>query len=590
MSRAVVLVLLCAAFLAQTWRASRATSITFDETLYLGTALRSVRDHRLDPRLVAAGVAPLPVILAYLPTLTGENGAERSNLWVGELGDSRKILRPRTMTAIVFGLPLIIAMFLVIDRRSGFAAATLAAGLISASPTILSSGSLATTDLAFGTASFLAVLATAAWLDRPDQTRFVLWGAAIGVAIAAKYSGVFLLPVSGLLLAWKEWALVVTRRYGPISSRDWRRLTLKVLGKYLGLLSLAAGACWFCHLLQTSGALKAVPFDQTAEYSPWFKLLGKGPVAESIMTFAHEWIPRPSPVEGVFFQFQHSGWGHSAYLMGDFSKFGWWSFFPCAFAFKSTPTELVLTLLLIVVGIRAAIITRLNPGRIDELALTVVVSLVIFCGLMIASPLNLGHRYILPVYPLLVLLGVDQLSRIITTRPVFFAAIAVALLAGQVVSSWSVSSDFLTYFNSFCGGPSNGRWLLVDSSLDWGQGLKELKRFQDDHSERLALKYFGTAVPDDYGVRAFNVDEAPLDVDSVRYFAISATYLQGDYTQEVDPFRPLRELEPSAKAGESILIYDLEQPERREALAASLAKLPDSKTSGEFLRWTSWHE
>ncbi|QDT54683.1 hypothetical protein Pan44_27180 [Caulifigura coniformis] len=577
-------------FLGQTWHASRATSITFDETFFLGTALHTVRDHKLDPRLVAAGVAPVPVILAYLPALAGEQGAERSNLWLGEMGDAQKILRPRMMTAIVFGLPLIITMFLVVDRRCGFLAATLAAGLLSGSPTILASGSLATTDLAFGTASFLAVLATASWLDRPDQTRFVLWAAAIGIAIAAKYSGVFLLPVSGLFLAWKEWALLVGRRYGPISSHDWRRLSVKVLGKYLALLALAAGSCWFCHLLQTSGALKAVPFDQTAEYSPWIKLLGKGPIAEAVMTFAHEWIPRPSPVEGIFFQFQHSGWGHSAYLMGNFSKFGWWYFFPCAFAFKSTPVELAITLFLIGVGIRAAIITRLHPGRIDPLSLTVVVSTVIFCGLMIASPLNLGQRYILPVYPLLILLGIDQLVRKISNRPVVLATIAAGLLAGQVVSSRSVSSDFLVYFNSFCGGTSHGRWLLVDSSLDWGQGLKELKRFQDDHPERLALKYFGTALPQDYGVRAFNVDEAPLDVDSVRYFAISATYLQGDYTLEVDPFHPLRQLEADAKAGESILIYDLEQPDRRKALAASLAKLPDSKTSGEFLRWTSWRE
>jgi hypothetical protein len=581
--RSLVVALLCALFLAQTHHASRSTSITFDETHYLGTALRTVRDRRLDPRIVAVGVAPLPIVLAYLPAVAREEGAERHNLWIGELGDSRKILAPRTLTALIFGVPLIIAMFVAVQRRSGFLAATLAAGLTSASPTILAAGSLATTDLAFGAAAFLAILTTAAWYDQPGKSRFVIWGAAIGVAIAAKYSGVFLLPVAGLLLAWKQWTLSPART--PAFS--YVRFARRVTGQYLALLAIAAGACWFCHLLQTSGPLKAVAFDDTASYAPWFKLLGRGPFARFVMTIAHEWIPRPSPVEGIFFQFQHTGWGHSAYLMGDFSKFGWWYFFPCAFAFKSTPVELGLAVLLIGVAIISALRPWQTLQRADGLTLAASLSILVFAPMMMLSPLNIGHRYILPVYPLLILLGVTQFARIQDKRPRIFVTITSLLLAAQVVSSRSVASDFLPYFNSFCGGPTHGRWLLVDSSLDWGQGLKFLKQFQDDHPEPLALKYFGTALPEDYGVRAINVDEASLDPGAVRYFAISATLLQGDYTLELDPFQPLRALKPSHKAGESILIYDLEQPEYRDALATSFARMP-KPSPGDFLRWESW--
>jgi hypothetical protein len=580
--------LLCILFVAQTHHASRATSITFDETHYLGSALRSIRDGRLDPRIVAVGVAPLPIILAYLPALAREEGAERANLWIGEPGDAKKILGPRTLTSLIFGLPLIIVMFVTIARRSGLLAATLGAGLISASPTILAAGSLATTDLAFGVTVFLAVLAGASWYDEPTQNRFLLWGAAVGVAIAAKYSGIFLLPVTGLLLAWKEWQLTQAIQTQRPTFRAWFQLMRTVTVKYLALLSIAAGACWLCHLLQTSGPLKAVAFEDTAPYSPWFKLLGRGTFAQWVMKIAHDWIPKPSPVEGIFFQIQHSGWGHSAYLMGDFSDFGWWYFFPCAFAFKSTPVELCLAVLLLCIGICSAFKPLKTLRTADGLTLTASLSILVFAAMMMTSPLNLGHRYILPVYPLLIALGVIQLARFQEKRTRALAAVTAALLAAQFVSSRSVASDFLPYFNSFCGGPSRGRWLLVDSSLDWGQGLKLLKHFQDAHPEPLALKYFGTALPEDYGVRAVNVDERPLDPGEVRYFAISATFLQGDYTQKVDPFQPLRQLEPFARAGESILIYDLQQPGCREALASSLNSLP--KTPDGFLRWRSWSD
>lgn len=585
--RSFIVALLCATFVAQTHHASRATSITFDETHYLGTALRTIRDHQLDPRIVAVGVAPLPIILAYLPALAREEGEWRENLWIGKPGDATRILGPRTLTSLIFGLPLIIAMFVAVERRSGIIPATLAAGLIGLSPTILAAGSLATTDLAFGATAFLAVLATAAWYDKPGRNRFVIWGAAMGVAIAAKYSGVFLLPVAGLLLAWKEWNGQLPEGTQSSGLRWCVRWVRTVAGKYLALLTITAGACWLCHLLQTSGPLKAVAFEDTASYSPWFKLLGRGPFARFVMTIAHDWIPRPSPVEGIFFQFQHTGWGHSAYLMGDLSTHGWWYFFPCAFAFKSTPAELCLALLLIAVALWSMIRPLQTLRHADGPTLATSISILVFSTMMMLSPLNLGHRYILPVYPLVVLLGVIQLDRIREKRSAIFLTIAGVLLAAQVVSCRSVAADFLPYFNSLCGGPAHGRWLLVDSSLDWGQGLKFLKQFQDSHPEPLALKYFGTALPDDYGVRAINVDESPPDPAAVRYFAISATFLQGDYTLEIDPFRPLRELEPSDKAGESILIYDLEQPGRRVALAMSLARMP-KPNPGDFLRWKSW--
>jgi hypothetical protein len=63
------------------------------------------------------------------------------------------------------------------------------------------------------------------------------------------------------------------------------------------------------------------------------------------MEIAHNDIKRPAPFAGVLFQFQHNEAGHDAYLMGELSKSGWWYFFPLAWLWKSTPVELLLTVI-----------------------------------------------------------------------------------------------------------------------------------------------------------------------------------------------------------------------------------------------------
>ncbi len=57
-------------------------------------------------------------------------------------------------------------------------------------------------------------------------------------------------------------------------------------------------------------------------------------------------------------------------------------------------------------------------------------------------------------------------------------ALAVLLSAVEAVWFWP---NYLAYFNLLIGGPRNGYKHLVDSSLDWTQDVKELKRWLDAH-------------------------------------------------------------------------------------------------------------
>ncbi|MDI9442876.1 MAG: hypothetical protein QM844_01755, partial [Planctomycetota bacterium] len=104
----VVATTLGAALLIQATAFRQNKSITFDETYFLSCALQTVRDGRLDPRIAAEGIAPLPIILSYLAPLSLSGGEDRPEPWWGHVRDARLIAGPRLVNSIVVGLPLLL--------------------------------------------------------------------------------------------------------------------------------------------------------------------------------------------------------------------------------------------------------------------------------------------------------------------------------------------------------------------------------------------------------------------------------------------------------------------------------------------------
>ena len=140
-------------------------------------------------------------------------------------------------------------------------------------------------------------------------------------------------------------------------------------------------------------------------------------------------------------------------------------------------------------------------------------------------------------------------------------AILVGLVIWHAVGSLRIYPDYLAYFNEAAGGPQNGFRHLADSNLDWGQDLKALKTYQDDHElGTIQLSYFGTASPRKYGIKnrplpsfPFHQD-APLPKRWRGTFAISATNLVGLNLKD-DYYERFRSMEPAAVIGHSIFIY-----------------------------------
>ena len=140
------------------------------------------------------------------------------------------------------------------------------------------------------------------------------------------------------------------------------------------------------------------------------------------------------------------------------------------------------------------------------------------------------------------------------------------------------------FFNVVARGKDNGLTRLSDSNLDWGQDLKLLSQWQKANKDTpLYLAYFGSADPEAYEIRYFNLPPGylygppPRDPDPNQQcvLAISATWLQGNYLHwledtydDIDALRSeldtIREhAQPVMVLGGTIYLYDY--PLRRKS-------------------------
>jgi hypothetical protein len=189
----------------------------------------------------------------------------------------------------------------------------------------------------------------------------------------------------------------------------------------------------------------------------------------------------------------------------------------------------------------------------------------IYVGVTLTRHLNIGHRHLLPIYPFLfAAAGSAAAAAVRAGRTRRWAVLA--LSAWYAASVLHVHPHYLGYFNELVGGPSQGWRYLVDSNVDWGQDLKALKRWTDEHGvTQLKLSYFGTADPAYYRIPCemlpskMHPDPPRIvrDIQPGEVVAVSATNLQGVYFEGADRhlMNRLRALTPIDRVGYSIFIF-----------------------------------
>jgi hypothetical protein len=497
-------------------------STTVDESHYLrgGLAIYWTGSFHV---LSETGVAPLPILLAYwLPALNHEPDGRRLDSRfpsMGEPGDRELVEQARMVASAIIGLPLVLIVYGWLYRRHGLGLACAGGLLMAASPLMLSHGALATTDACLTLMTLLALATMAHYHERPTMGSLVWMGCAAGAVIASKYSGLFILPVAGLVLLATHW---------PNSAAPSARQSL------------------------------LEPVSSTAKALPVFLL-----AACFVVLIAHG-LDLSGAWAGLKFQLGHAEEGHHAYLFGEKSTHGWWYYYPVVFAAKSSEAELAL--LLVLLGAGGWRLRSLDWRTRDFAFLLWLCTMLVYAAGVLMSTINNGPRYLMVLYPLLILAALDSLGLLLVHRPRWLATACATLVVLQVAASALTAPHWIAYFNRFVGGPERGHELLISDSLDWGQDLPALREVLEDLGcERISFIYFGTARFEDYDIEADRYRQSRTHLEDYDCLAVSENNLHSLFAS-YPQLAGLRSLEPAGRAGHSIRIFRPGDPEVARAL------------------------
>lgn len=510
-------------------------SLTVDEAKYVGIGKRLLETG--DWRLPSARLhPPLPFYLNSLFFLgldipdavwNADHQDERGRELCRAFPVQRGLLLAR-MPGIVLTLLLLFLVRRETRRAFGDGASLAALFLSALEPNLLAHGSLATPDLPLTATFFLAFLRYRRAVEEGGRMNLLLAGAALGVALLSKYGALILF---GLLPAA---ALVASGWSGRLARRT----------AIVFILALA-----FLH----------------AGYLPLYIHDGMdaGPLYRGI-------FPRPFGM-GVEHQ-RSANEGFRSYFFGEIKKGGWVPYYPVALAVK-TPVPF---LLLAAAG--AAFLLRERRRREGAWLLFPPFALLLF--FMIVSRINIGVRYVLPVYPFLAVLGGFGGAKMAGWT---WGRRAVgALLAWQAVAVLVAYPHFLSYFNEPAGGADGGSRILSDSNVDWGQDLPGLASWlRKKGHEGCSLAYFGNDDPSRFGIRFRFLPgwlyTLPMNAyeESVGYHpdpdlvAVSRMVKQGVWLPKRGLYDFLDAYPRVAVIGGSILVFDLgHDPDAHDKIAA----------------------
>jgi hypothetical protein len=495
--------LIVAAALAGAAAAGWDNSATNDEPYHLLAAWTYVHDGHADlnpehPPLakLLAGVALLPLDPRPASGAPVRRLAALSDEVHRFLYDNRvpsiTLLRAARLAQLAFLIALLIGVYVWSRLLWGEDAALVALLAVASQPLVLGHAMVIHTDVAGAAGWIWTLYAAQRWFA--GRRRAWIWtGAALGVALLAKFSTILLIPT--LTLA----TLLHCRRVGRLAP-----------------LVRLAGAGGVALLVVIAGYLPAVRHVTAAEARDTVDAhLGQWPgtaaqtaalqrLASVSVPLAHYGLGLAS-VRAA----DTNGQGINVFL-GRTDRRGFALYFPVALALKTS----LPFLLLAIGGLAGAAVRRDARNAVPLLAAAV------FCLSLPGTTFNIGARHLMPLLPLLAIVA----ARHALDLPRYLRS---ALLATLALASIAAFPAYIAHFSVLVGGAANGARYLNDSNLDWGQDWRRLAAHaRQEGWEPLTIVYLGAGCPecDLPGARQFLTDPgaAPLPYVAVSSWAAAA--------------------------------------------------------------------
>ncbi len=418
---------------------------------------------------------PLIKLLAALPLL-GEQplsppvGVDRAidtslELFADPERVRRARLRSRSLLAITFAVPLLACCFALGSRWGGPRAGGVLALAVGLSFAVLPFLPVIQTDTAVTLGFVATALALLRYLDAPGPTRALIAGAALGLAMAAKHSGVLLLP--SVLFVW----LAAGGR-----SLAWGRLRPRLLD--LALIALAPGAV----LYLTYGVANRDYDPRLGRDTIQRYLGGEGMITGQEMRRHAELLLGAERLDPNLAQWLTGLLGiraqnrigvYPSYAFGSVSSRGRWWYFPVVLLVK-TPLPLLAASL---AALAAWLARRRSPGKGAaclpsggrRLAVTLLVlTTAIYLGVAVTSSYNLGVRHLMPILPFLYLPAASWAARSRVRATVLVGALAVEAMI--LAPLWMSATN-----TWWLGSWNPSRFALSGSDTDYHQNFIALE-------------------------------------------------------------------------------------------------------------------
>ncbi|MEM7311240.1 MAG: glycosyltransferase family 39 protein [Planctomycetota bacterium] len=380
-------------------------------------------------------------------------------------------LRTRARLGMLpFGLLAGVLVFRLARRLFGDAGGLLALATFALHPLMFGYGALVAVDMAHAAFVLLALDATSSHAADPRWLRRLWVGVALGLAFATKYLALFLGPICALFAAYHA------ARGARASGRSPARAALATLAVVPVVTVVALHASY--GFLAGLGSGDAGGY-LSAALQRWIAVPGVGHVLRLL----------PAPMlEGLDYQLRMG-----ASISVSFFRGAYGAGHPLYHAFgmvaKTPEVVLVAAALAALLGLprwlgRGAA----RPVR-DTVWLLLIAAAVPFAYLSFVATLQVGIRYVLPLFPLgFVLLGGlaavpewERLRRVAPLAPRVLAAGYGLLLLWAALGAWPNGPG---YFNRLFGGPGGAWRHYNDSNADWGQmrhsGLAALRAHEPD--------------------------------------------------------------------------------------------------------------
>lgn len=500
------------------------TSVTSDEPNYIaaGYSYWKTGDFRLNfehPPL-AKLIAGFPLLFVRpnlsLDSMYWTEAEEPKNAYVAQWffskdffwesgNDPEQLLFFARLPFLLLGIILGVYVFQWASALYGEKAGLFALFLYAFSPLMLAYTSLAITDFALTTFFFIAVYYFWKWRKEKTRKMLVLCGIFFGFANATKLTGLYLILIFILLFFFE-------------SSAGQKKEKREVFVSLFALFFI------FC-------------------------------IGFFIVSITYFFINIPLYKDALDITLVHGKYGHTSYLLGEYSTEGWWYYFIVAFLVK-TPVPFLLFIIASVFFFR-----KIKHQEISY-ELMLVIPAIFYFAMFMLNNINIGIRHILPIYPFLFVFAskiinfsAEQKEKQKIIRWCFF------LLCGwYLFSAVFYFPQYLSYFNELVGGPHNGQKILLDSNMDWGQDVGALMGWFEEKNLKNQSIYFSVFTIQQVEYVSIQNKTIPC-TPHVGLFVVSVNRLYDVGQVKQGCLNWLKAREPDEKIGYSIFIYNITDPE-----------------------------